>query len=139
MLDTNVLLDVWLYETPRDSAVPLHDALLGNSVQWLATPAMRAELERVLAYPQIAARLAGGAERFLGRFDAHARLLPAAARAPVHCRDVDDQKFVDLAAAHPGAQLISHDKEVLALRSRMARLVGVAVGETFPARLPSWQ
>ena len=139
VLDTNVLLDLWLYEAPCDSAIPLHDALLNNSVQWLATEAMRAELERVLAYPHIAARLAGGAERFLGRFDAHARLLPAAARAPVHCRDVDDQKFLDLAAAHPGAQLISHDKEVLACAHRMARLVGVAVGETFPARLPRWQ
>ena len=137
ILDTNILFELWLSgEEPSDNVKPLHAALHDNTLQWLATQAMRVELERVLAYPHIAARLAGSAERFLGRFDALARVLPAAARAPFRCRDADDQKFVDLAAAHPGSQLISHDREVLALRSRMAR-VGVAVGDAFPARLPS--
>jgi adenylate kinase len=46
----------------------------------------------------------------------------------------NDQKFIDLAAAHT-AQLISKDKAVLTLRNRMARL-GVAVGRSFPALLP---
>lgn len=137
ILDTNILLDLWLNgEEPSDHIRPLHAALHDKTAHWLATQAMRTELERVLAYPHIAARLAGSAERLLGHFDALAQLVPAAARAPFRCRDADDQKFVDLAAAHPGAQLISHDREVLALRSQMARL-GVAVGESFPARTPT--
>ncbi len=135
ILDTNILLDLWLNEERADHVKPLHAALRDKTAQWLATPAMRIELERVLAYPHIAARLAGSAARFLGHFDALAQIVPAAARAPFRCRDADDQKFVDLAAAHPGAQLISHDREVLALHSQMARL-GVAVGESFPARMP---
>jgi len=57
-----------------------------------------------------------------------------AAKAPYVCKDADDQKFVDLAAAHT-SQLISKDKAVLTLRNRMARL-GVAVGKRFPAALP---
>ncbi len=136
ILDTNILLELWINgEEPADHVRPLHAALRDKTAQWLATPAMRIELERVLAYPHIAARLAGGAARFLGHFDALAQMVPAAASAPFRCRDADDQKFIDLAAAHPGAQLISHDREVLALRSQMARL-GVAVGESFPARMP---
>jgi predicted nucleic acid-binding protein len=68
----------------------------------------------------------------LAQFDAHAVLKPVAAKAPYTCKDADDQKFVDLAAATQ-AQLLSKDKAVLTLRNRMAR-IGVAVAKSFPAR-----
>ena len=136
VLDTNIVLDLWLYQ---DHATPvLLEALENKSVQWLATPVMRDELERVLAYAHIAQRLAYSqltAQDILAHFDAHAQLMPIAAKAMFVCRDGDDQKFIDLAAQHQ-TQLISKDKAVLTMRNRMARL-GVAVGKVYPAALPA--
>ena len=136
VLDTNIVLDLWLYHDPATPA--LKDALASQSVCWLATQVMRDELERVLDYGHIVQRLQRGALRaqdILSNFDAHVRLMPVAGKAPYTCKDADDQKFVDLAAAHQ-AQLISKDKAVLTLRNRMAR-IGVAVGQRFPALLPA--
>ena len=135
VLDTNIVLDLWLYQDPATPA--LHAALADKTVQWLATQVMRDELERVLAYTHIVARMSASgitADHILHRFDAHARLMPIATKAQFVCKDADDQKFIDLAAAH-AAQLISKDKAVLTMRNRMARL-GVAVAHSFPALLP---
>ena len=135
VLDTNIVLDLWLYQDPATPA--LLAALESNTVQWLATQVMRDELERVLAYPHIAQRLTFSqlkAQDILAKFDAHAQLCPVAAKAQFVCKDGDDQKFIDLAAEHH-TQLISKDKAVLTMRNRMARL-GVAVGKVFPAALP---
>ena len=135
VLDTNIVLDLWLYQDPATPA--LLKALENKSVQWLATPVMRDELERVLAYVHITQRLALSqvtAEDILAHFDAHAQLMPIAAKAMFVCKDGDDQKFIDLAAQHK-TQLISKDKAVLTMRNRMARL-GVAVGKVFPTALP---
>ena len=135
VLDTNIVLDLWLYQDPATH--DLQAALSVKSVQWLATQVMRDELERVLAYTHIARRLvfsALTAEDLLRQFDAHAVLHPIAPKALYICKDGDDQKFIDLAAKHK-AQLISKDKAVLTMRNRMARL-GVAVAKCFPAVLP---
>jgi len=135
VLDTNIVLDLWLY---NDAATPaLLEALETKTVQWLATQVMRDELERVLAYTHIVKRLAFSqrtAQDILAQFDAHAQLMPVAAKALYVCKDGDDQKFIDLAAQHQ-TQLISKDKAVLTMRNRMARL-GVAVAKVFPAALP---
>ena len=132
VLDTNIVLDLWLY---NDAATPaLLEALETHSVQWLATQVMRDELERVLAYTHIAKRLELSqltAHDILAKFDVHAQLMPIAAKAMFVCKDGDDQKFIDLAAEHK-TQLISKDKAVLTMRNRMARL-GVAVGKIYPA------
>ena len=136
VLDTNIVLDLWLYQDPATPA--LLEALENKTVQWLATPVMRDELERVLAYAHIVQRLALSqlkAEDILAHFDAHAQLMPIAAKAMFVCKDGDDQKFIDLAAQHQ-TQLISKDKAVLTMRNRMARL-GVAVGKVYPAALPA--
>jgi putative PIN family toxin of toxin-antitoxin system len=136
VLDTNIVLDLWLY---KDAATPaLLNALEEKSVQWLATQIMRDELERVLAYTHIVKRLAFSqlkAEDILAQFDAHVQLMPVAVKAMFMCKDGDDQKFIDLAVQHQ-TQLISKDKAVLTMRNRMARL-GVAVGKVFPAALPA--
>ena len=136
VLDTNVVLDLWLYKDPATAA--LLEALETKAVQWLATQVMRDELERVLAYTHIVKRLAFSqltAQDILVQFDAHAQVIPIAAKALFICKDGDDQKFIDLAAEHK-TQLISKDKAVLTMRNRMARL-GVAVGKVFPATLPA--
>ena len=56
VLDTNILLDLWLYDDPATPA--LREALQTGAVQWLTTTVMREELARVLAYPHIVQRLA---------------------------------------------------------------------------------
>jgi predicted nucleic acid-binding protein len=53
VLDTNIALDVLLFQEPQ--AEPLRAALQAGHVRWLATARMREELQRVLAYPHIAA------------------------------------------------------------------------------------
>ena len=130
VLDTNIVLDLWLFSDPLSQ--PLQQALDDGTLQWQATPAMREELARVLAYPHLSARLQKNgqlAEEVLTRYDKAVTWQPVAPKAPYVCKDADDQKFVDLAAAQQ-ALLISKDAEVLALKNRLARL-GVTVAKSY--------
>ena len=126
VLDTNIVLDLWVFDEPKADA--LRTSVESGSTQWLATAAMREELARVLAYPQIVKRLTARAltaDTVLAHFDRLAKIQAIAPKAPYICKDEDDQKFIDLAAAHQ-ALLLSKDKQVLKLTNRLARL-GVAV------------
>lgn len=130
VLDTNIVLDLWLYVDP---ATPdLLVALTSQRVDWVATQAMRDELERVLTYPHIVLRMHKSglvAEDVLVQFDRFARLVPVADRAPYVCKDLDDQKFIDLACVY-SCWLVSKDKAVLTMRNRLAR-IGVSVVSRF--------
>jgi putative PIN family toxin of toxin-antitoxin system len=133
VLDTNIVLDLWVYEDPATPV--LLDALQQHHVRWLSTSVMRDELERVLTYPHIVTRMARRAQtasEVLSHFDAHAQLQSLAPKAPYTCKDGDDQKFIDLAVTH-GATLVSKDKAVLTMRNRLAR-VGVSVVKAWQPR-----
>jgi putative PIN family toxin of toxin-antitoxin system len=122
VLDTNIVLDVVVFNDP--ASAPLKRALQERQLRWIATQAMRDELARVLAYPQILARLALyqiDAAEVLALFDRHAQLMPAPAKAAVTCADADDQKFIDLAVAHR-ATLLSKDRAVLDMAKRLSAL-----------------
>ena len=122
VLDTNIVLDVFVFNDA--AALPVRQALEAGEIDWLATQAMRDELERVLAYAQIVPRLAFyqlEAEDVLAAFDRHARLTDVAAKARVTCSDADDQKFIDLAVAAK-AQLLSKDRAVTSMAKRLAAL-----------------
>ena len=126
VLDTNIVLDLYVYEDP--ATVPLREALADRQTRWLATAAMRDELARVLSYPQIGKRLASRGltcAEVLALFDGRAVLVDAGPKAAYTCKDADDQKFIDLAVVH-GAILLSKDAEVLCMARRLARL-GVTV------------
>ena len=128
VLDTNIVLDVFVFDDV--AARPLRAALGAGTVRWLATAAMRQELERVLAYPKIAPRLVSrrvAPGEITDAFDSHAVLVPAPGKAAVTCRDADDQKFIDLAVAH-GCLLLSKDAQVLVMRKRIAQLGAHAAG-----------
>ena len=132
VLDTNIVLDLWVYEDPV--VEPLRLALADTDTDWLATASMRAELVRVLGYPQIVKRLVARAlpaESVLTRFDQRARIEPAAPKAPYTCKDKDDQVFIDLAVQHR-ATLVSKDAEVLCMAKRLAKL-GVSVQRSLAA------
>jgi predicted nucleic acid-binding protein len=130
ILDTNIVLDLFLFQDPRTE--PLREQLQSGQLDWRATQHMRNELERVLTYPHITAKLAfygKTAIDILANFDHHAQLLDApSTKAPYTCKDADDQVFIDLAATlaqqNPNAHvsLISKDKAVTSMRRRLEKL-----------------
>lgn len=132
VLDTNIVLDLFVF---ADAAtLPLQQALATQQLRWLATQDMRVELERVLGYKQIVPRLAyyqRTAAEVLAQFDRNVELVAVAPKAPLNCRDADDQKFIDLAVAHPGL-LLSKDRAVLCLKKRLLPF-GVRVLTAFEA------
>lgn len=122
VLDTNIVLDLFVFDDP--AVLPLKDALQTQLLQWIATPAMREELARVLAYKQIVPRLAyyqRSATDVLADFDRLVRLVDVAPKAHPTCKDPDDQKFIDLAVAHK-TPLLSKDHAVLCMKKRLLAL-----------------
>ena len=122
VVDTNVALDLLIFSDPRTA--PLRTLLAQGRLHWIATQVMRDELERVLAYPHIVSRMdfyRVDAAQVLAAFDAQARLVDIAPRVAYVCKDADDQKFIDLAAAHR-AILLSKDKAVICMRKRLLAL-----------------
>ena len=124
VIDTNIALDILVFQEPK--VAQLKADLAAGRVQWLATPVMRDELERVLAYAQIAPRVAFyglDAAAVLTAFDAQVQLCAIAPKVAVDCKDADDQKFLDL-AAHEKAWLLSKDRQVLKCRKRLQKWGG---------------
>ncbi len=119
VIDTNIVLDLFVFNDPATHT--LRDALAAKQYRWLATQTMRDELERVLDYPKIGARLLRhntDALTVLAQFDAHAELVEVAIKAVLTCADPDDQKFIDLAVAHQ-TLLLSKDQAVLCMAKRL--------------------
>ncbi len=130
VLDTNIVLDLFVYFDPLQAN--LDKALRAGSLQWLATSAMRDELARVLDYASLAKRRLVNNQSLndvLAQMDSLATYVDAAPKAPYTCKDPDDQIFIDLACHHQ-CLLLSKDKAVLALCSRMAR-VGASASRVF--------
>ena len=131
VLDTNIVLDVFLFADP--AAQPLREALAHARIRWIRTAPMREELARVLGYPHIAKRMAyyqRSFEDLLRDFDTHSHTVDVAPRAPLRCKDPDDQRFIDLALAHQ-AGLLSKDRAVLCMAKRMRALGVPYVGAIF--------
>jgi predicted nucleic acid-binding protein len=154
VLDTNIVLDLWVFADPATE--PLRAALAQLGTQVIATQVMRDELERVLAYPHLVRRQAldgQAAAAVLQAWDALITLHPVAPKARFTCTDGDDQKFIDLAAFHAtehavlgndgtgGARLpvvlLSKDKAVLRLKKRLATLGVTVVTRWQPPAAPS--
>ena len=131
VIDTNVLLDIWVY---RDPATPsLLEALKSAQLRWLATAAMRQELLRVLDYTHIAKRreqVGCSLQKVMQAFDRLSLPAADAARSPFVCKDPDDQKFIDLAVAH-AATFLSKDKLALKPGKRLA-VAGVRTLTAWP-------
>ena len=122
VLDTNVVLDLFVFGDPATR--PLQSALERGDCDWLATPAMRDELERVLDYPQHRAAdraYAAGGRRRAGRLRpprAHGEApprRPSPARTPT-TRSSSTWRW------RIGATLLSKDAAVLTIEKRLAAL-----------------
>jgi len=114
-LDTNVWLDWLVFDDPGIARLKM--ARQYGAVEIAIDPACRAELVRVLAYPQFGldepskVRLIAEADRLSVLLDALS--YPAADRLPA-CSDPDDVKFLALASASRAEWLITKDKALLA-------------------------
>ena len=121
VLDTNVVLDLWLFGDAR--CAPLRDALQADRLTALVTAPMLGELADVLQRP-FAQGWPVPPSQALADLQSRARLVevpsPAGPPAP-RCTDPDDQKFIDLAWHWPAAWLVSRDRAVL----RLAKPAGV--------------
>ena len=135
VLDTNIVLDLWVFQDP--AAAALFQALESGATRWWATSPMRDELARVLDYPHIQKRLLqrqlspqhskpdlpqspkfNTAAWVLCEFDRLAKVVEVPPKAPITCKDPDDQKFIDLAIAQ-GCGLLSKDRAVLCMQKRL--------------------
>ena len=136
VIDTNIVLDLFVFDD--EAARALRAALEAGHLRWLSTAHMREELQRVLGYAQIVPRLAYyalTADDVLAHFDRLAHGVPPAPKTSITCSDADDQCFIDLAVAH-GAQLLSKDRAVLAMKRRLA-LLGVAASTRWAPPVPA--
>ena len=128
VLDTNIVLDLFIFKDAQTQT--LSDALSQAKFSWLATAAMREELERVLVYPKIAKRMAFyeiSGQEILEKFDTGTRTVEVPAKASATCKDPDDQKFIDLAVAQ-SAILLSKDQAVLCMAKRLSALGVIYTG-----------
>ncbi len=137
VLDTNVLLDWLVFHDPSTTA--LDHAIRSGARQWIATSAMRDELEQVLTREHLLSRQTDP-RLALTAWDAFARIVEPASTAPsgaMHCTDPDDQKFIDLASQH-GAVLLSRDRAVLHLaRAGRARGIDIMTAAAWAAMNPT--
>ncbi|MCA0174764.1 MAG: PIN domain-containing protein [Proteobacteria bacterium] len=126
ILDSNTLFDWLVFAEPAACAVGA--AAQAGTVRWLCSEPLWAEWVYTLARP-IAARWEPARQLALANLDTPRRWATFAAQpapAPLRCLDGDDQKFLDLALAHPGSALLTRDKALLRL-ARRAALHGVRI------------
>ena len=129
VLDTNVWIDLLVFDDPV--ARPVRDALVERRLTALIAPRCRDELDVVLTYPQFASREIDR-DAALAWVDTHTHRIvvpeDATPGAPLPlCRDRDDQKFLEAARDGHAHWLVSKDKDVLKLRSRVARQFGFRI------------
>ncbi len=128
IIDTNVVLDLWLFEEPGVRALQHR---WGSTHHAVGSAPMRQELAHVLArmqaLPVNATRWFGrkSVDDVLGAWDQTVRLVPAPTSRPLtwpRCSDPDDQMFIDLALAHGANALLTRDRALLKLARRMQTL-----------------
>lgn len=126
VLDTNVVLDWLLF---ADAAVvPLAHLVTTGQARWVATDAMRQELEHVLTRSRTEAWQAASPDILASwvRWVEPTVAQPTSLAQPLRCSDPDDQKFIDLALQVGAAALISRDRAVLKL-ARRAKAAGLDI------------
>ena len=119
VLDTNVAVALIVFRDPKLAALAARWA--SGDVETIADPATLAELDRVLAYPEL--KLDSAAAHIL-RGDYRARCTVFSDRAPGNpalprCTDPDDEMFLRLAHHASADWLLTRDKALLKLRRRV--------------------
>lgn len=119
VLDTQIWLDWLVFDDP--GVRRLRNAVHLGRAEVVIDAACDAELERVLAYDlgkhsisREAQRAALDQARRLAR-----RVEVVAMKGLPECRDPDDQKFIELAAATHADALVTKDGELLRMKRRL--------------------
>ncbi len=126
VLDTNVVLDWLVFGDAGCDALGV--ALGSGQARWIASAAMRDELEHVLTRGTLGS-WEPDVPAILRTWSATVNLVPALSgpsRGTPRCTDPDDQKFIDLALQCGASALLSRDRAVLRC-ARRARPLGLAI------------
>jgi uncharacterized protein len=118
VIDTNVLLDFWVFDDPR--AAPLRVAVENGEVDALRSGPSVDEFSDVLGRPVFGV----SNERrctILRHWDRLATPIDHVFAAPFACSDPHDQKFLDLALTAGANWLVTKDKALLKLARRARR------------------
>lgn len=121
VLDTQVWIDWLVFDDP--STLPLRAALAENRAEIFINASCVTELARVLGYPLGRRSLDAPAQaaclqECMGVSTRIEPALPSAQNALPVCRDPDDQKFLELAAAARADCLVTRDRALLELDRR---------------------
>ncbi len=123
VLDTNVILDLVLFDEPSTRA--LRGTIESGSITVYTCDECLEELRRVLDYPKF--RQSADRDAAYARYAAWAQCAPLpalpAATLP-RCSDPDDQKFLALAHAVGAQNLVTKDKALLELAARARKYCG---------------
>lgn len=117
VLDTNVLLDLYVYQDPRAAA--LQKAIENQRLDLLTCAQAMTELTDVLSREKF--RLTRERQRdILEHWQINSRSIADAEilESPWHCKDRSDQIFLDLAWTFRPATLLSKDLQVLRFAKR---------------------
>ena len=123
VLDTNVLLDLWLFDEP--STRPLRAAIEAGAVRAVRSADCDAEFAGVIARARFGLDEASR-RSVLARWTRCSAPIAAVAPAPLACADPDDQKFLDAAFSAGADALLTRDKALLKL-ARRAEAAGLRI------------
>jgi len=121
VLDTNTVMALWWFDDPRLHR--LRNAVASSELDPLCRQDAMDELQAVLAYRQFGITPEGQQSLLQAYRRQCAQLSGTEAVPPLpRCRDRDDQKFLEIAAAGKATVLITRDKALLRLnRHRLIR------------------
>jgi len=125
VLDTNVLLDLWVFDDP--AVRPLRAAIEAGSLRALRSADCDAEFREVLQRGQFCLDEAARAQ-VLDRWARCSEPIGEVRAAPFVCADPDDQKFLDAAFSAGADWLLTRDKALLAL-ARRAEAAGLRIAK----------
>jgi uncharacterized protein len=119
VLDTQIWLDWLVFDDP--GVRRMRNAVHLGRAQIVIDAACEAELERVLAYDLGKHSISREAQ--LAAVEQARRLARRVQVIPLpglpQCRDADDQKFIELAAATQADALVTKDRELLRMKRRL--------------------
>lgn len=123
VIDTNVLLDFWVFDDPATRA--LREAIEGGRVTALRCRSLIDELVDVLMRP-VFEMSTDRRDEIVRLWNEATEVVESVAPSTLACSDRTDQKFLDLAFSAQADWLVTKDKALLKLR-RQAGSRGLAI------------
>ena len=113
VLDTNIVLDLLVFQDPR--ADWIRDGIARGRFELIYTSEILLELTDVIARPQFS-QSACDQSTVLSSWAQMAIHKPTPPRCSFRCDDPDDQAFIDLAYHYRPSELLSKDRKILQMQ-----------------------